>query len=229
MGLRVQFCGEEYIPSPEAPFYVGREGDLVIDDNPYLHRHFLMVNSHDDMWWLENVGTHLSATVADGSGLVQAYLAPGGRLPVAFARTEVWFTAGPTTYDLTVLMDRQAFVPVTERVVGEGDSTIGRVDFSPGQRLLLIALAEPILRQGGRAGTALPSSSAAAQRLGWPLTTFNRKLDHLCERLSEGGVPGLHATDGRRAVHRRARLVEYAIAARLVGPADLALLPEVSR
>ena len=41
-----------------------------------------------------------AATVADESGHLQAYLAPGGRLPLVFPKTIVWFTAGPTTYEL---------------------------------------------------------------------------------------------------------------------------------
>ena len=39
--LRVEFCGEWYTVEEGAPFTIGRESDLTIDDNPYLHRTFL--------------------------------------------------------------------------------------------------------------------------------------------------------------------------------------------
>ena len=227
MGVRVEFCGEEFDVDPGRPFYLGREGDVVFDDNPYLHRRFLAISCSENMWWLENIGTLLSATVADVTGLMQAYLAPGGRLPLVFPSTTVWFTAGPTTYEFTVLADEAEFVPVAANPPGDGTTTIGRVGFTYSQRLLILALAEPVLRSGGRSAAAIPSSAKAAQRLGWPITTFNRKLDNVCEKLSRSGVRGLHAPqEGRRAVNRRARLVEYAVASRIVTPEDLPALDQ---
>jgi len=225
MGLKVEFCGEVHDVVPGRPFCLGREGDIVLDENPYLHRRFLVITGGEGMYWLENVGTLLSATVADVTGLMQAYLAPGGRLPLVFPSTTVWFTAGPTTYEFTVLSDDADFVPVSSHPPGDGTTTIGRVPFTQSQRLLILALAEPVLRGGGRSASAIPSSAAAAKRLGWPITTFNRKLDNVCEKLTRSGVRGLHAQrEGARAVNRRARLVEYAVASRLVTPEDLPAL-----
>ena len=62
----------------------------------------------------------------------------------------------------------------------------------------------------------MPSSSEAATRLGWTTTKFNRKLDNVCQKLAAQGVRGLHGEPGRLASNRRARLVEYAIAVRLI-------------
>ena len=66
---------------------------------------------------------------------------------------------------------------------------------------------------------------AAADRLGWTLTKYNRKLDNLCAKFEARGVRGLHGASDRLANNRRARLVEYAISAGLVTRADLAVLP----
>jgi hypothetical protein len=98
----------------------------------------------------------------------------------------------------------------------QGDTTIGRVVMTPDQLRLVLALAEPALRGTGRAGSTLPSSGEAAQRLGWKTTKFNRKLDNVCQKLAAQGVRGLHGEPGRLASNRRARLVEYALAVRLV-------------
>ena len=56
------------------------------------------------------------------------------------------------------------------------------------------------------------------------MTTFNRKLDNVCEKLDKIGVDGLRGGRGKLATNRRARLVEYAVATRLVSADDLALL-----
>jgi len=222
--LTVDYCGETYPIEMGGTFVVGREGDLVIDENPFLHRHFLRIDERQGLWWLSNVGSRLTATVADEQGTVQAWLAPGARMPLVFDRTFVWFTAGPTTYEFELLLADAPFVTLTQPADLSGSTTIGRMTFTPEQRLLIVALCEPALRLEGRGAAALPSSAQAAQRLGWRLTKFNRKLDNVCEKLTAGGIRGLHGGPARLATSRRARLVEYALAARVVDRRDLALL-----
>ena len=85
--LTVEFAGEAFTVEPGAVFTVGREGDLAIDDNLFLHRHFLTIENVGGLWLLSNVGSRLSATVTDTGGRVQAWLAPGARLPLVFAAT----------------------------------------------------------------------------------------------------------------------------------------------
>ena len=226
--VRVDFCGELSVADPARPFTIGREGDLVIDDNPYLHRRFLRVEFADGMWWLANLGTALSVTVADDNGLMQAWLCPGARVPLVFHRTMVWFTAGPTTYDFVLELDDPPFVPAIEEASAAGGKTVGatisRTTFTPAQLLLVLALAEPLLRRGERGSGAIPSNNEAAKRLGWTYAKFNRKLDNVCQKLVKHGVPGLHGDQSALASNRRARLVEYAVAARLVTRDDLGLL-----
>ncbi|MHB1063906.1 MAG: FHA domain-containing protein [Georgenia sp.] len=224
MGMQLEFAGEWFDLSPDETVLIGREGLLEIDDNPYLHRRFLEVSRFEDMWWLTNVGSRLSATVADPAGNTQAWLAPGARLPVVYPRTTILFTAGPTTYELTLVNDEPTFLPTRPAEEVElGETTIGPVSLTESQRLLVLALAEPVL--SGRGSTAtIPSSAEAARRLGWAMTRFNRKLDNVCEKLDRYGVRGLHGAPGKLAVNRRARLVEYAVASRLVQPQELPLL-----
>lgn len=228
MTAHVDFCGEQFQVGPGNPVVVGREGDVRIDDNPYLHRHFLEVSERDGLLWLANLGTTISATVADEDGLVQTWLGPGAQIPIVFARTVVWFTAGPTTYEFDVLTSEPKFMPVVERQTELGDTTTGRVAFTPDQKLLIVALAEDILCRGRGQG-AVPPSRTAAERLGWTMTKFNRKLDNVCDKLTRLGVRGLHGSIERTASARRARLVEYALASQLVTRQDLALLDEPPR
>lgn len=222
----VEFLGEVYPIVANVPLTLGREADVSIDDNPYLHRRFLEVSLHDSLVWIANVGTSLSATLSDTDGLLQAWLAPGARLPIVFSRAAVWFTAGPTTYELDIFVDEAPFLPPTTEPVDVGSTTIGRMSFTPDQKLLILVLAEDVLRRGNRGAGSVPASADAAARLGWTQTKFNRKLDNVCDKLTRAGIRGLRGDAERLATSRRARLVEYAIASRLVTLSDLALLDD---
>ena len=223
MTASVDFCGEIFDVPLDRPLTLVRSGDVELDDNPYLHRRFLELWVEGDLLWLANVGNAISATVADDAGLTQTWLSPGARIPIVFPRTAVWFTAGPTTYDFEILNPEARYVPVVEQQGLSGGTTLGRVSFTPDQKLLLLALSEDKLRKGRGAG-AIPHSSTAAERLNWSLRKFNRKIDNVCEKLTRLGVSGLHGSAERTASNRRARLVEYALASRLITSEDLALL-----
>lgn len=222
--LSIDFCGEWYEPAKTEAFNIGREGDLEVDDNPYLHRKFLQIAQYDGIWWLSNVGSILSATVADAGGGMQAWLAPGARIPLVFGQTNVVFTAGPTTYDFSVHLKSPSFKYQSNEFDAVGDTTIGPVVFTDSQKAIIVALAEPMLRREGTGFAAIPSSAEAARKLGWALTRFNRKLDNVCDKLDRVGVVGLRGGGGKLATNRRARLVEHAITSHLVTPDDLPLL-----
>jgi hypothetical protein len=229
MSVRVEFCGEVFEVSRDHPWFAGRAGDLVLDENPFLHRTFLRIDHNAGLWWLSNVGTQLAATLSDPEGLLQAWLAPGARIPLTLPRTVVRFTAGSTSYDLDVINDDPPYraVPEAEVLRGGQETTTGRIAFTRDQLFLVLVLAEPRLLAEGREPSVLPSTSAAAARLGWTEKKFERKLDNVCDKLANLGVRGLRGDAERLAANRRARLVEYAVGARLVTRADLSALPPV--
>lgn len=228
--VTIDFIGEEYQPDPDAPFMIGREGDLVLDeDNAFLHRSFLSVYFGADLWWLENVGSQLSATVADGTGTFQAWLAPGARLPLVFPSTVVWFTAGPTTYEFDIHVTNVPYEPLPITEAADGQLTLGPVTLTGEQKLLLVALCADLLSRRKVGAGAVPQSADVAKRLEWPVTKFNRKLDTICEKFTEAGVAGLRGGVAGAASSRKARLIEYAMAARIVTPDDLDLLPAKRR
>jgi hypothetical protein len=227
--LRLEFAGEWFDVPADGPFIIGREGDLEIDDNPYLHRHFLELRHRDGLWWLANVGVRLAATISSAGGAVQSWLSPGARMPLVFERSVIVFTAGPVTYELS-LHTEEAPYEVSRQVQAtmSGETTVMPVSFTPLQKQLMVALAEPMLRREGVSMNELPSSSAAAQRLGWTMSKFNRKLDNVCDKLDRMGVQGLRGGAGKLATNRRARLVEYAVTSHVVTRADLPLLDDAA-
>ncbi|MCR2812244.1 hypothetical protein NQ166_13925 [Microbacterium sp. zg.Y1090] len=226
--LGIEFCGEWHRPVPGTTFSVGRDADLTVDTNRYLHRRLLAFDADAGLWWLTNIGQSISVSLATPDGAYQAVLGPGARVPLVFPELAVMFSAGAYTYELGVHNDAASFVvgrdAASDEPEGDGTTTIGAVSLTPSQKLLLVALCEPILRGGMVGSSQLPSSAAAAARLGWPLTTFNRKLDNVCDKLDREGVQGLRGGVGRLATNRRARLVEHAVLSRLVTPQDLDLL-----
>lgn len=224
----VLFCGESYLLAPGHPLSLGRVADVVLDeDNPYLHRRFLSMSMGAGLVWIENIGNQLSATLADEHGLVQTWLAPGAKVPVVFPRSVVFFTAGPTTYEFEIVVEDPPFSTVAPDQVTVDSTTLGRVTLTPDQKLLCLVLSEAILHRGASGRGQIPPSARAAERLGWTTTKFNRKLDNVCEKLSKLGVRGLTPAPGQPASGRRARLVEYVLASRLVIEDDLALLADI--
>jgi len=224
--LTVDFCGEIYRVDPAKPFLIGREADLVIDDvNPFLHRVFLRIEWESGMWWLRNVGSTLSASVSSNQGEMQAWLSPMGQLPLVFPFVSVWFTAGETTYEFEITIEQAPWESVTVEPVNDGTLTIGAMTLTVDQKILVLTLAEDILLRQNRGAGTIPTSQQAADRLGWPVTKFNRKLDYLCAKLADAGVRGLHGGPGKLATSRKARLVEYCLGTQVITTEDLPLLP----
>ena len=227
-GMTIEFAGEVHRVELGQRFVIGREGDLAVDDNPYLHRSFLVLESDDKLFWLTNVGTRLTATLASTDGSLEAALAPGAHLPIVVPNLTVRFIAGANLYEISLYLDDPPMRHSTINGVGDGGTTMGPVALTRDQRALIVSLAEAALREGSSGITKIPASAAAANRLGWTETKFNRKLDNVCDKFSRAGVRGLKGTTGELASSRRARLVEYALSVRLVSARDLAMLDEPS-
>ena len=229
--LLVVFCGETRRVDAGTELSFGRIGDLVIDDNPHLHRTLGRFRNRNGVWWLTNEGRSITITIADNGSRSSVVLAPGSDIALSFASATLRFRAGSTDYELGVelpdhadeddddLSDDSFPDDLDERTISHKD-----IPLTDEQLLLLLALGEGLLRDGHSAGE-LPANRAVARRLGWSLTKFNRKLDNLCNRFSRLGVGGLRGSIDQLATDRRRRLVEHAIGSGLITAADLGRLP----
>ena len=236
--LHVDFCGEVTTVEPGADLTFGRAGDLHIDDNRHLHRTLGRFWTRGDAWWLTNEGRAITIQIADADSRSSIVLAPGSEVALSFPNSILRFRAGVTDYELLVrvpdrdddgvlshddLDDLDDLDNLDDELVGD-TIALGDVPLTDEQRLLLLALAEPTLRDPH--GTdELPANRAAARRLGWSITKFNRKLDNLCSRFSKLGVGGLRGSVDQLATDRRRRLVEHAVESSLITAAQLDRLP----
>lgn len=228
----VEFCGMDHPVDPETPFTIGRDADLVVDEeNQFLHRRVVQVANANGFWWITNVGSRLPVTVSGEQGSLVSHLGPGASMPIVLDHMTIMFSAGSTSYELSLRNEESPFVRIDELAPSVdtgpiGEMTIGAVELTPTQFECVLVLSEPMLRRQRGGITAIPSNADAAKRLNWPVTTFNRKLDSVCEKFARAGVQGLRGEGGKLATSRRARLVEYVVTSCIVRPEHLELLDD---
>lgn len=230
--LVVDFAGDERVMSPGDELTFGRSGDLVIDDNRYLHRSMGRFTWANGMWWLANSGTSIALRLGDVDGQSYSKVSPGTTVPLVFETATITFEAGGRTYELRteLLIDTPWFAVDTaadQSTVGvdlEATTTTGSLPLNDEQRLLLVALCEPWLRDDG--DHELATNRQIAARLHWTITKFNRKLDWLCQKYAAAGVSGLRGSNDLLARDRRLRLVEHALDAGVITVVDLASLDD---
>ncbi|MCL2470134.1 MAG: hypothetical protein FWF25_00115 [Propionibacteriaceae bacterium] len=224
--VRIEFEGRTHVVSPGQVFDIGREADMVLDANPYLHRRFLRLVYEYDLWWLVNIGGTTAATVYDRKTSLQAWLGPSTRLPLVFGSVDVVFTAGPCTYQIHLVNE----IPLWQEGIGtataESGTTIDGVGWTMAQRLAVVALAEPALRREGFGMIHVPSNADAADRIGWSVKRYEKKIDNICMKLDNLGVDGMRGGVRQHASGRRSRLVEWAVSTGFVTAEDLTLLDD---
>jgi len=226
----LEFCGEQWHLQPGEELTFGRDATLTVDEsNRYLHRVAGTFSHRDGHWWLSNDGTHLPLTVIEAEGRPMTVLPPGVETSLWPGTFAVRFEAGPARYELRGECPgdpAEAGTGPGVPIPTEDDLTRpwGHLELNDDQRAILAALTERRLRDPLAEPGPLPPNRVVAQRLGWSVSKYNRKLDHLCARFARHGVRGLQGRAGTSANERRQHLVEHVMAHSLVCPADLDVL-----
>ena len=230
----IEFCGQEWSLAPGEELTFGRTGDLVVDDNPYLHRTVGHIGHVGGAWWLRNVGRRVAMTVLDRTGSSSATIGPGSSTALVHGEFMVAFAAGPSVYEISGTLEdvERAADLGRDGLEGgaEGSDQLpvtlewGRVELNDDQRALLTVMCSERLRFPADRFAPVPSNRSCAAMLGWTQAKFNRKLDHLCEKLHRAGVRGVHGDVSLLASDRRRVLVDHAVQAGLVSLADLQAL-----
>jgi len=227
--LLIDFVGELHQVAIDQRFTFGRTGDLIVDDNPYMHRIVGRFRFADGLWWIDNAGSAITLEIADRNSPSRMKLAPGSSASLSFERSVVRFPAAATTYEIEVTIPSPDRTPVEKlsNDVGEDTVTVSvlGISMTDDQRRCIASLAKARLEDPGAPAT-IPTNRSAAALLGWKITRFNRKLDNVCNRLADAGVAGLRGDASEMATNRRQRLVDYSISSGLITAADLELLPD---
>lgn len=225
--LAVTFMGERRLLTPADSLTFGRAGQMVIDNNPALHRLVGQFFYDTDAWWLRNLGRSIVLTVTDRDSPSLMRIAPGTAVQLSFAWFTILFDAGPANYEVEgVITGFAPMTPPKPRFADGADdhtTTPADLELTPEQRILLISLAESWLRTGGPI-EQLPTNRQLATSLGWSPTKLNRKIDAVCRRFADAGVTGLVGSVDDLARDRRLRLTEYAVYTGIIDATDLALL-----
>lgn len=226
--LIVEFVGEEYEVQPEDQFTFGRNGDLEIDTNPYLHRRLGVFAYDQELGWnLFNVGSSIAIELTDTSSTSRMTVAPGSSVAMSFEESILTFSAGPSTYELNVEVElsRDAAPSAAAPPTGTQTISVGDMLLTPDQRRCLVGLAELRLKDRSAGSDSIPTNREVASRLGWKITKFNRKLDNVCDKFTRVGVRGLRGDSSSLATRRRERLVDHALTVGIITESDLDLLP----
>lgn len=221
--LCVDFVGEIHMLDLGQTLTFGRDADLNVDDNRFLHRQLGRFESRGDLWWLSNIGGRIELEVFDVDTQAKVVLTAGTAQALPGERMLVRFKAGQTTYEIDLRC------PPTQRPEQAEPSdtvSLASLPLTDSQRQLIVVLSESKLLYPHEP-LILPTNKDACERLGWTVAQFNRKLDNVCEKLAKAGVPGLKpGSDGRNNL-RRQNLVESSIAGGLITEADLAVLDAI--
>ncbi|MEM7324653.1 MAG: hypothetical protein AAF531_16300 [Actinomycetota bacterium] len=225
--LSFDVAEETYHLDPGETLTFGRAGNAVVDaDNPYMHRVVGLLYFDRWGWWLRNSAKHMPMSMV-GDDDRHKTLPAGAAEPLTTPRGSVRFYAGATGYELTwelsgpsAAPDSPAGLPDT---IDATTADFGKVRLSDNQRTMMVVMAEQRLRRPG-VPLPLPTNAEIAARCGWTLKQFDRKLDYLCRRLADSGVPGLRGNPGTEAANRRELLVMHVLHNGLITTDDLALL-----
>ncbi len=206
--LTVRFLGEVYRPLRELVF--GREAELALDDNSYLHRQAGRFRLRDGTWWLENVGGRLRLTMVGAEGSV-IDLQPGSSSPLLGSSGEVALTAGPTRYEIEYQLERtqlrwQDTTPFP--ATGADTITFGPL-LTPREIDFVVVLAQG--RLTGRLGP-LPTHGEIAEIWGVSHKTVDNTLQRLRAKLRGQNASFVQSSE---------TMVEYLVAQGLVTLADL--------
>ncbi|MEM7340367.1 MAG: hypothetical protein AAF467_17040 [Actinomycetota bacterium] len=207
VSLTVWFVGETFRPGTELGF--GRQADLSLDENSYLHRRAGRFRLRDGRWWLENLGTRLRLTMAAADGsLIE--LQPGAASPLLGSRGEVSLTAGPTRYVMEYELAAPASRETTAQygIGGADTKTFGPV-LTPRELDFVVVLAQG--RLSGRLGP-MPSHSEIASIWGVSHKTVDNTLQRLKTKLRTQRINFVDSTE---------TLIEYLVTQGLVTRDDL--------
>lgn len=164
----------------------GRDADIDLDTNPYLHRRTGAFHRDGEVWWLVNVGSKLHLTVVGDDG-TRADLPPGTRHQLTPPGGVVRVVAGRADYELRYgIADDMAAAADLDLPPSDGTQTVGlELTLTPREIDFLVTFARPHLL--GR-NDPLPTYATVAETWAVSPKTLDNTLQSIKRKFRAAGL-----------------------------------------
>ena len=169
---------------------VGRSGTFPVGtDDVFLHRSLFQVWYGGLGWMIANRGRHIPLDIEPrGSrSLTRIHLGPGAVTVMPAGPSAITFTTPDRHYEIHIDIPSTGISRPSQLNTFDGDITHARHIPNDDQRIMLDALAAPLIKNPGANDGDLPTVKELAEQLGWTEKKTNQKIERLCQRLAQDG------------------------------------------
>ncbi|WP_279192723.1 DNA-binding response regulator [Corynebacterium stationis] len=169
---------------------VGRSGTFPVGtDDVFLHRSLFQVWYGGLGWMIANRGRHIPLDIEPrGSrSLTRIHLGPGAVTVMPAGPSAITFTTPERHYEIHIDIPSTGISRPSQLNTFDGDITHARHIPNDDQRIMLDALAAPLIKNPGANDGDLPTVKELAEQLGWTEKKTNQKIERLCQRLAQDG------------------------------------------
>lgn len=169
---------------------IGRSGTFPVGtDDAFLHRRLFQVWYGGLGWMIANRGSHIPLDIEPrGSrSLTRIHLGPGAVTMMPAGPSAVTFSTPERHYEIHVDIPSTGISRPSNPGNSDGDITYARHIPNEEQRMIMEALAAPLIKNPGANDGDLPTVRELAEQLGWTEKKTNQKIERLCQRLAQDG------------------------------------------
>lgn len=169
---------------------VGRSGTFPVGtDDVFLHRSLFQVWYGGLGWMIANRGRHIPLDIEPGGSrsLTRIHLGPGAVTVMPAGPSAITFTTPERHYEIHIDIPSTGISRPSQLNTFDGDITHARHIPNDDQRIMLDALAAPLIKNPGANDGDLPTVKELAEQLGWTEKKTNQKIERLCQRLAQDG------------------------------------------
>ena len=169
---------------------VGRSGTFPVGtDDVFLHRSLFQVWYGGLGWMIANRGRHIPLDIEPRASrsLTRIHLGPGAVTVMPAGPSAITFTTPERHYEIHIDIPSTGISRPSQLNTFDGDITHARHIPNEDQRIMLDALAAPLIKNPGANDGDLPTVKELAEQLGWTEKKTNQKIERLCQRLAQDG------------------------------------------
>ncbi|MCP4961780.1 MAG: hypothetical protein GY925_21255 [Actinomycetia bacterium] len=189
--LRIDNPAGTRLSNGERRLTFGRSADLVVDENPFMHRVVGAFELQGDVWMLTNEGASTSVTLVDDTGR-RVVLPPGARAALTAPKGSLRWRSGKGDYTLGYEVERPP-LPNAVPAVHDAPPTATLIPPLTGREIdFMVTMARHVL-----VGSTLPVPTYAQVAHLWDVRTktVDNTIQNLKAKLGAAGVPVPATTD----------------------------------